>query len=264
MIFASDLDRTLIYSNFFVKPEINDIVVVEQREGKNISFMTEKSIDLLNKIHTKLLFIPTTTRSKEQYERISVFQNTISPKYAIISNGGIILKDGEVDTTWSSIIALKMKNIISPVELIKHCNFFLELSQINSYRCCDDLFLYAVLKENTLEDEMLLQLTEVCSEYGYSVTKNGRKVYIIPSFINKWAPIEYIMELESEKEFISSGDSTLDLPMLINSIHSFIPVHGELYHLHREELSLKSNIHFTVGEGLLSSEEFLQNIIDGF
>lgn len=31
MIFASDLDRTLIYSNSFLKPDIKDIITVEKK-----------------------------------------------------------------------------------------------------------------------------------------------------------------------------------------------------------------------------------------
>ena len=69
MLYFSDLDRTLIYSKKFLKEDLKE-VPIEKYEGEYISFMTEKSINLLREINEKNIFIPCTTRSIEQYERI--------------------------------------------------------------------------------------------------------------------------------------------------------------------------------------------------
>lgn len=261
MIFASDLDRTLIYSNFFLNAHINNVIIVEKRADENISHMTEKSLKLLSLISKKILFIPTTTRTIEQYKRISIFQNNIPVKYAIVANGGIILKNGEIDLNWQKIISSQMNTLISPKELIKLCSFFLNNDYVNSYRCCDDLFLYAVLKNdmNMLDFDKLILLAD---KEGYLVTKNNRKVYIIPKFINKWSPLEYIMKIENESELIAAGDSSLDLPMLHNSLYGIVPLHGEIQQLYRDKLADHNNIYFTKNQGLRSSEEFLENILN--
>lgn len=141
--------------------------------------MTKKSIHLLNSINKKILFIPTTTRSVEQYKRISIFNNNIPIKYAVVANGGIILRDEQIDLQWQKIISSKMKSIISPKELIKLCGFFLNSDYVKSYRCCDELFLYAVLKSDYLDFNHFESLNELCAKKGYSVIKNNKKVYII-------------------------------------------------------------------------------------
>lgn len=224
--------------------------------------MTDKSIALLQHINEKIMFIPTTTRSLDQYKRIALFQEQIKPEYSIIANGGIILKNNTIDRDWEKIINSNLSNIPMPQEMMKLCGFFLEGDEINSYRCCDGLFIYALLKSDKIDNEQFSVVDKVCRENNYSVTKNSRKIYIIPQFINKLEAVKYIMALTGEKNLISAGDSLLDLPMLKNSSYGIIPLHGELFRLYNKDLSLINNIHFTKIAGILSSDEFLEDILD--
>ena len=66
--FCSDLDNTLIYS---YRHDIgNEKVLVETKEGKELSYMTKVSYELLKQVSQKKELIPLTTRSLEQYSRI--------------------------------------------------------------------------------------------------------------------------------------------------------------------------------------------------
>ncbi len=60
MIFASDLDQTLIYSRKSFRAPIEDesIQLIETLDGKEISFISHKTISLLKKITTALTFHP--------------------------------------------------------------------------------------------------------------------------------------------------------------------------------------------------------------
>ena len=53
--------------------------------------MTPYALDLLKKLNKKsgLVFAPLTTRSSEQYERISFFEDG-PPEIALAANGGIL------------------------------------------------------------------------------------------------------------------------------------------------------------------------------
>lgn len=102
-----DLDHTLIYSHR-VPIGLNKIAV-EYLNGKEQSFMTQGTYDFLCKQNCVHL-IPVTTRSKKQYERISVFHRELCCKYALICNGGILLVDGIEDPEWYS----ETLSLISP------------------------------------------------------------------------------------------------------------------------------------------------------
>jgi hydroxymethylpyrimidine pyrophosphatase-like HAD family hydrolase len=261
MIFASDLDRTLIYSKKFLTPDLIDITVVEERNYEALSHMTNKAIALLCLINEKLFFVPTTTRSLEQYNRINIFQNQIQPKYAIVANGGILLVNNCIDLNWAKVIKERLSTVTSPMDIIKKCEFFLKDETINSYRCCDDLFIYAVLKTNNLNLEKYKVLELLVTQLGYTVTRNGRKIYIIPSFLNKWEPIKNIMAKEQDNHLIAAGDSILDLPMLSKAKYGVIPSHGELHISFKETIKTMNHLHFTNNTGIKSSEEFLEDIL---
>ena len=67
ILFASDLDNTLIYS---YKREIGKKVLVETMGEKELSFMTENTWRLLKELPPHMMFVPVSTRSEEQYKRI--------------------------------------------------------------------------------------------------------------------------------------------------------------------------------------------------
>ena len=91
-----DLDNTLIYS---YKHDIGDRKMnVEVYQGREISYVTEKTHERLKKIMSRCLVVPTTTRTKEQYERIDLKVGAF--RYALVCNGGILLRDGVSDSAW--------------------------------------------------------------------------------------------------------------------------------------------------------------------
>ena len=96
IIFNTDLDKTLIYS---YKHDIgNDKLCAEIYQGRQVSFVTRRTAELLKRVNETVLLVPTTTRTLEQYVRIDLGIGT--PHYALVCNGGILLTDGEEDSGW--------------------------------------------------------------------------------------------------------------------------------------------------------------------
>jgi hydroxymethylpyrimidine pyrophosphatase-like HAD family hydrolase len=261
MIFASDLDRTLIYSNKFLDTYADDIEIIEEKDNIAISHMSQRTICLLSIINEKILFIPTTTRSLEQYKRITIFQNKILPKYTIVANGGIILKNNIVDNSWQQVIEKKMKSILSPQTFIERNKVFFNKNEIKLYKACDDLFVYAVFYNKLENNDLYADIEASAVASGYKVTPNGRKLYFIPSFMTKWEAVSHIMQLENEDCLIAAGDSILDAPMLVHSKHGFIPLHGDLSDHTKTELFKHKSLHFTKSTGIDSSDELLESIL---
>ena len=96
ILFFADMDNTLIYS---YKRDIgSDKIGVEFYPEKSDDFLYDKtSWKLLQKVAHKLLFIPTTTRTIEQYQRINL---GFVPLYALVCNGGILLENGQENMRW--------------------------------------------------------------------------------------------------------------------------------------------------------------------
>ena len=266
MIFASDLDSTLIYSSrhcTLIKEE--KLTAVDFYNNCNSSFITKSMQDKLKHINESMLFIPVTTRSKEQYARMKYFYDIINPKYAVVANGGIILRYGKELKAWSDISWVKINDATSIKAMINLCSFFLESDFVKSYKTCEDLFIYSIIDEDKLantflNDELAIDyfqtLRVFCSKHNYSLSKQGKKVYIVPNCINKYDPIKYIMELEHINTFIAAGDSLLDYPMIQGSNYAVVPSHGELLR-NIPSTKLSDNVFVTKTSGIFAGEEIL-------
>lgn len=258
MIFASDLDRTLIYSKKFVSDR-EGIRLIEKKDNEEISFMTEKAIEELKALSEDMLFIPVTTRTIEQYKRIDILEY-ISPKYAIVSNGGNILVNGEVDEEWNRSIHEKIKKECLPLEdLLLKFNEIVSKDWLLRRRMADELFTYCIVDQEKIPMEKLNSFIEWLELRNWKVSLQGRKLYFVPYCVCKWKALEHIKERENIDFIISAGDSLLDIPMLKSADIGIAPPHGEIYKIYKETEETK-NIIFTEKEGIAAAEEILEKI----
>ena len=102
MLFATDLDRTIIYSNKFVE-NYQTVSCVEHLDGREISYMSHRALELLAQVKTRcdIHLVPITTRSLAQFSRIIPLQDC---PYAVVANGGIVLHKGQPLKVWQEHI----------------------------------------------------------------------------------------------------------------------------------------------------------------
>jgi hydroxymethylpyrimidine pyrophosphatase-like HAD family hydrolase len=262
MIIASDLDRTLIYSNRsideFGYPANTMLTPVENREGKWVSFMTNSSLLALKEIFQEYLFVPVTTRTMKQYQRICIFQEDLLPRFAIISNGANILLNGEPMKEWSDLLSSKMRNETAAIEEIidflrrEGCLFDGIKRQVK------DLFVYFVLnKPLPVEDKRTLRT--LLAPFGWNVSLQGRKLYFIPMAINKGDALRFVCSHSGECALAGSGDSILDLDFLKHCHHCFIPNHSEL--VSDPDIDIPQGMRVTKSHGVLAGEEILNQYL---
>ena len=96
ILFASDLDNTLLFSHRHRQPEDR---CVERLNGAEQGFFTRETPDLLPQVVQRVHLLPITTRSIEQYQRIQWPDGT-APRIALTANGAVLLRDGQVDRAW--------------------------------------------------------------------------------------------------------------------------------------------------------------------
>ena len=96
MVFATDLDRTMIYSRSFVTKDNMEYLAMFP-DGQVSNFMTKKAYELLNELKKRMFVVPCTTRSLEQFTRLIQFRDC---EYAICDNGATILHNGKINKQW--------------------------------------------------------------------------------------------------------------------------------------------------------------------
>lgn len=256
MIYFSDLDRTIIYSNKFIGKEKNEICI-ETLNGEEISYMSLKSIRYLKEILKYKKFIPTTTRSIEQFKRIQFQEHDLNFEWSIVSNGGNILYKGQVLQEWTEILNLELQNYES-LEFIMadFKNKYKNLDGINKIRDVDDIFFYIVIDKEIFDENNIGIFEKFFHTYKWKVYVNGRKIYFLPEIVTKETAIEFLSNYLDEKKFGVLGDSIMDLNMLKAAYKAYIPKGSYV-----ENYDIGANCFVSMECGFLGTEEIFNEIL---
>lgn len=206
ILFHSDLDNTLIYSH---RHDIGpDKICVEIYQNREVSFITKEAMEILRRIQPSLVFVPTTTRTIEQYSRIRFDMST--PKYALVCNGGILLIDGRMDDRWyaqsMNLISQAREELETSIELLKKDeNRYFEIKYI------EKLFVFTKSGE---PKKTMNRLRSRLDNNQVDVLCNKEKVYVIPKELSKGKGIIRLKEMLHPEKVITAGDSLFDISML--------------------------------------------------
>lgn len=210
-IFFTDLDNTLIYSH---RHEIGtDKMCVELYQGREVSFLTGKTWELLNRVIRQALLVPVTTRTQEQYDRIDLKIGV--PRYALVCNGGVLLEEGEEDVGWYQE---SLDAIADCREQLAQAQRLMEQDEYRSFevRNIRELFLFSKSKAPGASAAYLRKRLDM---EHVEVFQNGAKVYVVPRNLNKGRAVRLLwqrMQESGEKpgKILAAGDSEFDISML--------------------------------------------------
>lgn len=229
ILFACDLDNTLIYSYKHRRAEDICVEIYDRREQ---SFISPRALELIKKIAAQILFVPVTTRSIAQYRRIFWTEN-FSPRFAVVANGAYLL-NGERQENF-------LQEVVAPYE--EELKFQREkLSDNPAFNICrivDDSFLFLKCSDD-------LDADEISFDTNLIVQHTGKKIYLFPPRLNKGEALKLLIKKFSPDKVICAGDSEIDLPMLELADVTFIKKN-----LH-EKISRKDSIEFSTAEDFLS------------
>jgi hydroxymethylpyrimidine pyrophosphatase-like HAD family hydrolase len=260
MITASDLDRTLMYSNRaleeFGRPKDKVLKPVEMSQGKWTGYMTEVAFSLLKEVNQHSLFIPVTTRTTAQFKRFVIFEKEIPLSYAVTTNGAHILYKGEPLKDWSEQLVLQLKNGCSTEEELQFALKNTGITLDGKRKQAEKLFFYYLLNCLPSPSE-LTEIRELTAQYGWKVSLQGRKLYFIPNAISKGKALEFICNREGMEAMAGAGDSVLDWDFLKDCRYRFVPSHGELLNVRGP-----ADITLTNQLGVAAGEEILQQFLN--
>ncbi|MGI2327945.1 hypothetical protein [Planococcus sp. YIM B11945] len=263
ILFASDLDQTLIYSRNSMGDQADEeaLVEVEELDGRPQSFMTKQGQAALWNLGSSAVFLPVTTRTRTQYERVTgIHPNFVPPRYAVVSNGAVILKDGEPVTEWSETIraqCISKKTLVDQLLPLIQAHFSEEW--VLKLREADGWFVYLIIDLNRFPAEKLPFYTKLFREIGWALSLQGRKMYFMPESITKAKAMEYVKAQLKAKYVIAAGDSLLDLDLLESADYGLLALHGEAV---RNQAAISAHIHVTKQQGIKAGEEILARSLE--
>ena len=209
IVFASDLDNTLIFSYKKRQQCQKPAICVETKEGKELSYMTKKAYDTLQRVAEAITFVPITTRSVEQYQRIAFFGKKY-PQYALTTNGGILLYENKIEKNWffqtKQMIKFSEGELEKAKEIIKK-----DSAVCFEIRKVDDIFVYT---KSTDPQKTAKRLSGQLNLERVFVDTNGEKIYVFPKILHKGLAIKRLKHFLQCGVVFSAGDSGFDIPML--------------------------------------------------
>ncbi|MCI8578321.1 MAG: HAD hydrolase family protein [Lachnospiraceae bacterium] len=213
--FFSDLDNTLVYSHRISLP--GKYIVVEHLNECVQSHMTKKTFDFLSRC-SQIQLIPTTMRTGEQYARLSGIFMKFRCRYALICNGGILLDNNKIDSLWTAETRQIAKDEIPALETA--AAWIRGEFPEQSFHWVNGIMIY-VRADNP--EQMAYDLSRILDGTRLTVYYDSRKVYCVPSSVNKGAALKRFMAREGIDWSIAAGDGIPDIPMLEAANMAILP-----------------------------------------
>ena len=239
-------------------PICDAVTAIEYKEDEAIGFMSQHSIELLKQFNEKHLFVPVTTRTIYQYERIVAFQQWIQPKYAITSNGGTIFVDGKPDALWGQMIRQKVATTSLPKEDL--LQVFAEIRSdkwVGKEYYIDELFYMFHVNRETIPYHELIGFEKRINTIGWRMFLHGRKLYVLPIQLNKALAVAHLQNYVEYDIHVAAGDSLMDYDMLMQAAIGYSPMHGELF----DKQGNDSKVTWLTKQGAASTEELLGHLL---
>ncbi|MHC5217816.1 HAD family hydrolase [Enterococcus sp. LJL128] len=223
IVVFSDLDGTLLFSKNSLPKSltVDQCLEAETYANGGHGYMERQLVDYLKQWSEKHLFIPVTTRSTEQYERLSPLLKELAPAFALTSNGGNLYRSGQLDLNWNQQIKAELKpELESNGEILRIIERYLPQDSIRKVKEIDNLYYCVLVVARTWEPNLIQQVNEELSSYGWTSYFQHKKLYFLPAKLSKeGAAAKLKAELPEGLSFKALGDTDMDQPMLKEQNH---------------------------------------------
>jgi phosphoserine phosphatase len=226
---ATDLDRTLIYSNGALEAHGDtkrSLVAVERHEHKDASWMTSLAAKQLTELHERATVVPVTTRTPEQWHRVRL--PGPPARYAITANGGVLLVNGRPDHSWDAIVAAELAQAAPLAEIWAHASRICRPEWTVKLRNARGMFCYAVLHRKRVPTGFLAEAAGWADARGWQLSLQGRKLYWVPRSLKKSAAVAEVARRVEADVVLAAGDSLLDADLLEAADRGIAARHGDL------------------------------------
>lgn len=219
----TDLDGTLIFSKNSLPTNlpITDCQIMETYSNGQHGYMETKTWNYLTDWSKENLFVPVTTRSTEQYLRLTEgFQHFDLP-YVLTSNGGNLYHHGILDQSWNEATRVDLANelqyfnaVLTVIEKLIAPEWIRKIKKI------DELFFCILVIERTWDSTLINKVNQQLQDFGWHAYFQHKKLYVLPIRLSKEnAAVKLKERWHTEnyqiKTSVALGDTTMDCLMLL-------------------------------------------------
>ncbi|MBE0445566.1 HAD hydrolase family protein [Psychrobacter sp. FME5] len=248
-----DLDDTLFQTQRKIDAwnlptaEANNLVCASiNKQGKPLSFMSQRQASLFNWLLASTELIIVTARDRDEIKRVKL----PFASWQVLTHGAIILTpNGELLSTWqqhmySELAPLQGKlNQLSQLFASYSQNdsnqlvFTPHIDSFNNGDADEELIIYLAIKHAQKDHQALIALAEKLptlirdfDEHFY-VHVNANNLAILPHVVHKRHAVQFLLEqhLDNQRPSFGFGDSLADLPFLQLLDWYGMPNHGQLH-----------------------------------
>lgn len=206
-LLACDLDGTLLVPARSARP---DDIPVETVRGETRSYLPRAVAAGLEELSGRVRAVPVTSRSVEQYLRIA-WPDGCRPEYAVVANGGILLRDG-APVGWPAVLP-------DPGDLDRIVAGLVPYGGIS--RAVDGRYSYLHAPPGLDPGSVSADVPS-----GYRAFRAGRKFYFLPPGIDKETALGYLRAMFRPPLAFAAGDGEMDLGMLAAADVAVVPAGG--------------------------------------
>jgi hypothetical protein len=201
------------------------------KDGKPLSFMTERQRTLLDKLFSSATIIPTTARNYDAFRRIDlVFQGPV-----ILDFGGVVLlPERKLDPVWDARIRPRAQEVGPALhkfqEAIARFIAGEKLGAIARVIADFDMPLYVVVKHPQGDCAKLKPIQEELHRLAdpdqYFLHGNDNNLSLVPRFLGKERAVQHVLQNHFGSEpvlTVGLGDSFTDGPFLDLCDFSMMP-----------------------------------------
>ncbi|MEO9137858.1 MAG: HAD family hydrolase, partial [Jatrophihabitans sp.] len=221
---------------------------------RDASWMTAAAAAAFADLPERALVVPATTRTPEQWQRISL--PGPPPRFAVTANGGVLIVDGRIDHDWDRTVAAELALAAPLAEVWEYAGHECRPEWTVKLRNARGLFCYAVLHRKHVPPAFVAEVSQWAAQRGWQVSLQGRKLYWVPASLTKSAAVAEIMVRTGCDRLLAAGDSLLDADLLVGADAGIAARHGELV----ASGWSAPHVAVTAAQGVLGGEE----IVDWF
>ena len=248
-----DLDDTLFQTqrkidawNLPTAEPKNLVCATINKQGKPLSFMSQRQAAFFNWLLASTELIVVTARDRSEIERVKLPFDS----WQVLTHGAIIFdRDSTLQAQWqqrmhnklaplqdklqqlSQLFANYSKNDSSQLVFTPHIDSF------NNGSANEELTIYLAIKHAQKDHQALVELAKKLPtlirdfEQDFYVHVNANNLAILPHAVHKRHAVQFLLDhhLDSQRPSFGFGDSLADLPFLQLLDWYGMPNHGQLH-----------------------------------